>query len=267
MVAIQRELLSHQLEGLVKNLDYEDEFISGLHDLLNYYSDRVYHPGETGLVKHSIPTYRVPEPLIPMIARKLLTDVSLKTEDYQRLVDCIWEENWLETKLLAIELARVIYSRKPDILYAYFCEWNQEHLDRTVAQNLGTALLEPIIPVYSAEVLEYLDGWSFDDPRNNRNAFMMMRVLVDNPEFENLPGIYLIFTKMLRHLNTNVMPDAVRFLTSLIERSPVEAVYYLRQQSVVTTNDLFSNLVRKAANQSPSRYQVELQEILRERKK
>lgn len=266
MVAIQRELLSHQLEELIKSIQDEREFIKLLHELLGFYSDRVYHPGESGTVKYSVPSYRVPNPLIQMIARKLSTDLPIDNDRFHQLIDMIWKENWLETQLIAIELARAVYHNQPDVIYGYFCEWNTGHLDRIVAQRMGGAFLHQIIPDYSDDVLKLLEDWDVEDRVKNRNALITMKIMVEDHQFENFPGVFSIFSDILSSLDTKILPDATSFLHSLIQRSPVEVIYYLKQQSIVIENNLFNNLIRNASNELNEPYKTDILAILRERK-
>jgi hypothetical protein len=201
-----------------------------------------------------------------MIARKLSSDLKLADEHYHRLVDIIWDEQWLEMKLLAIDLARTVFKGNAEIQFEYFRSWNQERLDRIVAQNMGKAFLPATLDRHSDEILDMLSEWSTGEQKKPRNVLIMLKILVQSHRFENIPGTLAIFSSIMKSVNTKILPDATGYLKALLRRSPVETVYYLRQQSVVVQNELFNTLVRSLVEDAVPPFRNELLEILRDRK-
>ena len=85
-----------------------------LHHLLDFYADRARRPGQSGKPAPLIDAYKVHPPVLRHILQELIPLAAENPDAGLALCDALWEQPYLEFRLLASYAARAGYPRKPE---------------------------------------------------------------------------------------------------------------------------------------------------------
>ena len=102
MPAIQPARLKIQIAQLVEQFEMPAEFVKRLNDLLFFYADRTRIPGRGGRKYSLTPSYNVPKQVFRYLEKNLRPVVSAQNEQALNLSDVLWQDNWLESRVLAL---------------------------------------------------------------------------------------------------------------------------------------------------------------------
>ncbi len=104
MPAISPARLKHQAALLAEHFDDPPAFVRSLHHLLESYSNRVYRPGQAGELPPLLQTYRVQPPVLRQLLLAIAPLASKNPDAGLALCDALWEQPYLEFRLLAASL-------------------------------------------------------------------------------------------------------------------------------------------------------------------
>ena len=106
-------------------------FITELKNLLDYYSDRTRKPGEGGAKLNLLRAYHVPKQVTKQIENILKPKIILNPEASLKLADLLWNENWLECRILALTVLGWIPPDPPQMIIKRLETWSKEsEIDR-----------------------------------------------------------------------------------------------------------------------------------------
>jgi hypothetical protein len=77
MPAIHPARLKIQAAQLVERFSTPHSFVSRLHDLLDFYANRAYRPGQSGEPHPLLTAYNVPRPVLHQVERELIPRVDV----------------------------------------------------------------------------------------------------------------------------------------------------------------------------------------------
>ena len=265
MPAIHLARLKIQVTELLVYFNSPVNFIRELHILLEFYADRTRRSGRSGTPKPLLRSYNVPRQVI----RRIKSDsVQLIIENSQRalsLADHLWEDNWFESRLLAISILGLLPLEYHIQVGERLQQWGKNCREDGLLDQLldeGAASIQEDNPdEYQLLVEEWL---SASEISSHKLGLRALPALVLNPTFENLPVVFRLLAPLIRESTSVLETDLLRAVRALGKRSPNETAYFLRQNFIAPHKSGLAVITRRSLDVFPLELQKLLREVLRE---
>jgi hypothetical protein len=266
MPAVQLARLQQQIDALVWLFTNPAAFNTRLRDLFELYSDRVYRSGLAVPPTTLIQSYHVP----PLVMRQLKIGLSPSCRAHPNaalaLVDGLWVESMLEFRLLATALLGAIpveqAAEVAERLRRYAVPGEDQHLLEVLLTD-GGASLRLDLP---QQWIELVTRWNNDpDPRVQSIGLKAMKVTAQDERFHNLPPLFRLLSDQLQKGSAALQAELQETVLALLQRSPTETVYLLRQILPITTSPISLRLVRLVLPRVPDELQAGLRQALQQR--
>jgi hypothetical protein len=264
MPAIQPARMKIQVASLSEKTRQPEAFVRALHDLLDFYADRTYRPGQSGEPPPLLATYKPPAPVLRQIERETANFATSDPQAALVLIDALWAEPYIEFRLLAIILLGQIPPNPPEPVLERVQTWILSvPEDRLVdaIMNHGLSRLRKDFPTIYFQMIE---TWlKEEEVYSRRIGLRAIMSWLKDPKFENFPVIFQLLTPMIRLPPPSLRIDLVEVLHSLARRIPHETSYILRQNMSDDRPDT-AWIVRQVMGDFPSEIQNGLRAALRQ---
>lgn len=267
MPAIQPARLKSQVQETVEHLHDPAAFLCALHDLLNFYADRTRRFQRGDRAMSLIKNYRVPDQVLLHIERGLIPALAGDPERTFPLADTLWEDGWLETRLLAVTIVGQIAPDDPGPIADQIRHWSQVCKDPLVIKALSVRGLERLRRERRDFLLATLEDWlSSPDAETSlvRVALRAFIPLLEDERFENLPLVFRLLTPLARQIDFKTRPALAPVIGLLAQRSPQETSFFLRKLLTSADRSHVPGLIREILDQFPAHLQDSLRQSLRE---
>src|SRR5512141_543678 len=142
MPAIDLSRMRKQATRLAEFFFVPDEFIRHLHEMLDFYVNYTVRKPRAVAPAANLRTYRTPAVVVRQIEQEL-AGISARAENSEaalELADRLWDEEWLETRILAAYMLGSIPPREERLL-ARLTAWTHNLFDADLrAELLDTSL-------------------------------------------------------------------------------------------------------------------------------
>ena len=230
MPAIQLARLKIHVAGLVDLFDQPARFRRELHDVFNYYADRTYRPGQSGLLPPLLPNYHISIPVIRQIETDLLPLALANPSAALSLADELWGDTVLEPRMLAVYLFSQVPANPANPLVERLVRWARPEEDRqvlTVLLTQGTGRLQHEQPEVWAGLIK---NWlAASDSIIQSFGLRATLSMITDPGFENLPDIFRLISPLMQTVPPKLQSDLAGVIEASARRWPVETAYFLRQ--------------------------------------
>lgn len=265
MPAIDLARLKKQTAHLADIFDQPADFLREHREVLDYYVNRTLR--NQGVAPSSVlPTYRTPPVVLRQIETELGPVAAKKPIQALELADALWDEGWLETRLLAAFLLGRIPPQEERLL-ARLTAWTQQVRDPEVRAALLTTSLTRLRNETPDLFLILVKEWLH--PARQRlwtNGIQALIPLVNTPDFDNLPPVLDIVEPIIKAAPATLQFDLQELITALYKASPDETVFFLGQIVNKTKNPLPAVSLRRMSPELPDELQKSLREILRDKR-
>jgi len=266
MPAIDLARLKKQTAQLADLFDQPADFLREHREILDYYVNRTLR-SQSVAPSSVLPTYRTP----PVVLRQIETELSPVAENKPiqalELADALWDEGWLETRLLAAFLLGRIPPQEERLL-ARLTAWTQAVRDPEVRAALLTTSLSRLRNETPDLFLILVKEWMH--PARQRmwsNGIQALVPLIKAEEFDNLPPIFEIVDPIIKASPATIQFDLQELITALYNASPDETIFFLEQILKKTKSPLPAVSLRRMSPELPDGLNTSLRELLRGRKK
>jgi 3-methyladenine DNA glycosylase AlkD len=265
MPAIDIARLKKQTSHLADIFDQPSDFLREHREILEFYVNRTLR--SQGVAPSSVlPTYRTP----PVVLREIETTLGRIAEEQPlqalELADALWDEGWLETRLLAAFLLGRIPPQEERLL-ARLTAWTQQVRDPDVRAALLTTSLTRLRNETPDLFLILVKEWMH--PARQRmwsNGIQAIVPLVNNLNYHNLPPIFELVEPIVKSSPAALQFDMQELLIALYNASPDETVFFIAQILKKTKNPLPAVSLRRMSPNLPETLQNSLREILQNKK-
>ncbi len=265
MPAIDLARLRKQTAQLADIFDQPSAFLRELREVLEFYINRSLR--SPGVAPSSVlQTYRTPVVVLRQIEKELGSIAERQPIQALELADALWDEGWLETKLLAAFLLGRIPPQEERLL-ARLTAWTQAVRDSEVRAALLTTSLSRLRKETPDLFLVLVKEWLH--PARQRmwsNGVQALVPLISSPDFDNLPPIFEIVEPILKSSPATLQFDLQELIITLFEASPDETTYFLQQILKETKSPLPAVALRRMSPKLPPELQSSLREMLRRTK-
>jgi hypothetical protein len=263
MPAIDLARLKKQTAQLADLFGQPDEFLRVHRDILDFYVNRTLR-SQSVAPSSVLPTYRTPPVVLRQIENELGPVAAKQPIQALELADALWDEGWLETRLLAAYLLGRIPPQEERLL-ARLTAWTQAVRDPEVRAALLTTSLTRLRNETPDLFLVLVKEWLH--PARQRmwsNGIQALVPLITSPYFDNLPPIFETIEPVFKAAPAALQFDLQELITALYMASPSETTYFLQQILKGTRSNHPSVALRRMLPDLPQELQVSLREILRE---
>ena len=265
MPAIDLARLKKQTALLADVFDQPAVFLRELREVLEFYVNRTLR-SQSVAPSSVLPTYRTPVVVLRQIEKELGPLAERQPFQSLELADALWDEGWLETKLLAAFLLGRIPPQEERLL-ARLTAWTQAVRDPEVRAALLTTSLTRLRRETPDLFLVLAKEWLH--PARQRmwsNGIQALVPLISSPDFDNLPPIFEIVEPILKASPATLQYDLRELITVLYEASPDETTYFLQQILKKTKSPLPAISLRRMSSELPDELQASVREMLRQAK-
>src|SRR5512138_334248 len=265
MPAIDLARLKKQTARLADVFTQPAEFLLEHREILDHYVNRTLR---TQMVAPSsvLPTYRTPSVVLRHIENELGPVAERQPIQALELADALWDEGWLETKLLASFLLGRIPPQEERLL-ARLTAWTQAVRDPSVRAALLTTSLTRLRRETPELFLILVREWLH--PARQRmwsNGVQALVPLISSADFDNIPPILEIVEPIIKAAPAALQFDLQELIITLFEASPDETVYFLLQILKESRSPLPAAALRRMSPELPQELQSSLREMLRQTK-
>jgi hypothetical protein len=262
--AIQPARLKDQAVQLAEQFDRPPEFVRGLHSMLEFYADRVHHPGQAGKPKPLTEAYKVHPPVLRQILQELVPLAAQNTTHSLTLCDALWQQPFLEFRQLACMLLGQIPVENPEAVTQRLQAWITPELENDLVDALltnGLAYLRLGNP--QAIILMLQDWLERVDLFYQQLGLRALLPMINDPSFENLPTFFRIVHPLARSAPPVLRPDVLDVLAAFAHRSPQETAYFLRQTLALPDSPDTPWMIRQILKEFPPEIQERLRQEVR----
>lgn len=265
MPAIDLARLKKQTARLADLFDQPSAFLSELREVLDHYINRTLR--SQGVAPSSVlPTYRTPAVVLRQIEIELGPVAEKQPIQALELADALWDEGWLETRLLAAFLLGRIPPQEERLL-ARLTAWTQAVRDPNVRAALLTTSLTRLRKETPDLFLVLVKEWLH--PARQRmwsNGIQALVPLISSPDFDNLPPIFEVVEPLLKASPAALQSDIKELFVTLYQASPDETVFFIQQILKDTKNPLPAVTLRRMSPDLPQDFQASVRELLRKKR-
>lgn len=265
MPAIDLARLKKQTARLADLFDQPADFLREHREVLDHYVNRTLR--SQGVAPSSVlPTYRTPSVVLRHIENELGPIAEKRPINALELADALWDEGWLETRLLAAYLLGRIPPQEERLL-ARLTAWTQAVRDPSVRAALLTTSLTRLRKETPNLFLVLVKEWLH--PARQRmwsNGVQALVPLITSSDFDNLPPIFEIIEPILKASPATLQSDLKELLSALYEASPDETIYFIQQILKETKNSLTATALRRMAPELPNELALSIRETLRQKR-
>lgn len=265
MPAIDLARLKKQTARLADLFDQPSAFLREVREILEFYVNRSLR--SQGVAPSSVlPTYRTPTVVLRQMETELGPIAEKRPIPALELADALWDEGWLETRLLAAILLGRIPPQEERLL-ARLTAWTQAVRDPSVRAALLTTSLTRLRKETPDLFLVLVKEWLH--PARQRmwsNGVQALVPLISSPDFDNLPPIFEVVEPILKSSPATLQFDLQELIIALFEASPDETTYFIQQILKETKSRLPAVALRRMSPELPPELQASLREMLRRTK-
>jgi len=265
MPAIDLARLKKQTAQLADLFDQPPLFLREHREILDFYVNRSLR--SQGVAPSSVlPTYRTPTVVLRQIETELGPVVEKQPIQALELADALWDEGWLETRLLsAFILGRI--PPQEERLLARLTAWTQAVRDPSVRAALLTTSLTRLRRETPDLFLILVKEWLH--PARQRmwsNGIQALVPLISSEDFDNLPPIFEIVEPIIRAAPATLQFDLQELIIMLYQASPDETTYFIQQLLKSTKSPMLAVSLRRMLPEFPTELQSSLREMVYKKK-
>ncbi len=265
MPAIQPARLRQQTSLLAEYFDQPAAFVRSLYYLLDFYADRAHRSGQVGEPPPLLAAFNVKPPVLRQVLQDLSPLVPDQPEQALGLCDALWEQPYLEFRLLAASLLGQVSVQPADLVLTRVEAWVKTSQEERLIRALLTHGLAGLRREDPDRMIQLIEGWlDSPDVYYQQLGLRALAPVAADLEFENLPVLFRLIATLVREAPQPLRPDLLNLLAALAHRTPRETAYYLRQSLDATHSSATAWLIRQSLREFPADIQEGLRAVARE---
>lgn len=263
MPAIDLSRLRKQAARLDEFFFAPDEFIKHLHEMLEFYVNRTVRKVQANAPSLNLQSYHTPSVIIKQIEQELKRNAGDYPEAALELADRLWDEGYLETRLLAAFLLGCIPPQEEHLL-ARLTAWTLQMGDPGLREGLLNTSLARMRREAPDKFLELLTEWLH--PERTRLWSVGIQAVISaviDPSFVNLPPLLKIIEPVIMAAPSALQTEIQKLILALYKASPTETTYFLHQVLSNSDDPMTAITFRRISPSFPAALREELRIFLR----
>jgi len=265
MPAIDLARLKKQSAQLADLFDQPEAFLRALRDTLDFYVNRSLRAVDTVAPSSVLETYRTPSVIIKQIETDLAPLAAANPDQALDLADRLWDEGWLETRLVAASLLGRIPPQEQRLL-PRLTAWTMQVRDPSVRAALLTTSLVRLRRETPENFLLLVSEWlNPERPRLWANGIQALLPLIQDPDYHNLPPVFDILAYVIESAPGTLQSEFIDQFQALYNVSPTETTYFLRQILTNSRTSMTATTLRRISPSLPPGLAEALRDLVKSR--
>ena len=263
MPAVNPIKLRFQIEDLLSFFESPHKFHQKLQRLFSLYANRSLRHGELTQPKLSIPTYQLPPPVPRQLHQDILPLINKNMQAGLDLADALWQDAYYEIKQLAIFILGNANTDHAEPILTRLETWLDPKLDQKLKAELltkGTIALQSDFPTSWERLIQSL--LNHNDPKMSGLGIQGLQSGAKRPGFANFPAVFRLISPILQNPHNTQLRELENLVNTLIDISPTETAYFLRQTLSLSSSPETVRLVKKCLPNLPEDLRENLQNSL-----
>jgi len=253
MSSININKLRFQIAELLDHFSDPKHFCKSFYEIMDHYSQRSLRSGDESIAKTFMPTFNCPDQVIKQIIIGIQATIKLKPDQALKIVNELWQDQHLESRELAAKILGYLPIDFADQVMDRIILWATPNLDNAAMESLFNEATQLILKE-KPELLE--EGVSHLLDKKDREfqiiGLQALVSLVKNRDYDRIPFLFkLIKPFILKNVDEIVQLKTLTVLSALIERSPIETAYFLKQNLAHSERDLVVRIIRRLLPKFP----------------
>src|SRR5512140_169699 len=242
-----------------------DEFIEHRHEMLDFYVNYTVRKPPASAPGANLRSYRTPSVIVRQIEQELTVRAALpeNADAALELADRLWDQEWLQTRILAAFLLGSIPPREERLL-ARLTAWTQQLYDADLRAELLNTSLTRLRREAPDLFLELVAEWL--QPQRMSlwpNGIQAVIAAVSDSEFHNLPPLMKEIEPVVMSAPPKLQTDIEALILALYAASPTETAYFVRQVLMDSDDPVTAMTFRRISPSLPRELQEEIREFIR----
>jgi hypothetical protein len=266
MPAIDLARLRKQANRLVDFFFVPEDFLKILRETLEFYVNYSLRTKENIAPGSNLPTFRTPAVVVRQI-ENAIGPIARENPHYTlELADLLWDEGYLETRMLAAYLLGRL-PPKEERLLARLTAWTRQVRDPSVRSALLTTSLSRMRKETPDEFLILISEWMHPARQGLwPNGIQALLPLITDPEYENLPPIFALARPVIESAPGMLQTDLANLINALYQASPSETEFFLREIIEESKNQLTVITLRRILDLFHPELQSRLRNLVRQKR-
>jgi hypothetical protein len=263
MPAIDLARLKKQTAQLTDLFNRPEEFVRAVHGMLEFYVNRSLRAVDSVAPASVLETYRTPSVILRSIETELAPLAVENPDQALDLADHLWDEGWLEMRLLAASLLGRLPPREERLL-PRLTAWTMQVRDASVRSALLTTSLVRMRQETPDHFLVLVGEWL--NPERQRmwsNGIQALLPLIQDPSYHNLPPVFDLLTHVVEAAPGTLQSDLVDLFQSLMRASPTETIYFLRQVITNSPTPMTATTFRRISPSLPPKLAEAVRDLVK----
>jgi DNA alkylation repair enzyme len=265
MPAIDLARLRKQAARLVEFFFVPSEFVKNLHDMLDFYVNYSVRKPPVIAPGVNLQTYRTPTVVVKQIEQELtvLVDNGDNADAALDLADHLWDEEYLETRLLAAFVLGRIPPQGGRLL-ARLTAWTQQVYEADLRAELLDKSLARMRKEAPEKFLELIGEWlQAERPLLWPNGIQAVISALADPDFVNLPPLLQVIEPVVQAAPAKLQLEIEELILALYKASPTETSYFVRQVLMNSENPMTAITFRRISPSLPTELKEDVREFIR----
>lgn len=251
MPAIDLARLKKQSAQLADLFGRPDEFVRALHDMLDFYVNRTMRDEGAVAPSSVLETYRTPPAVLKQIENEIAPLAASRPHEALELADRLWDEGWLETRILAASMLGRIPPQE-DRLLARLTAWAGQVRDPSVRAILLTTSLARLRKETPERFLEFVGEWlNPERPRLWPHGIQALIPLIRDPDYSNLPPVFEVLEEVVAAAPAIIQSELIDLFDALYAESPVETIHFIEDILTESENPMTATTIRRISPSLP----------------
>lgn len=262
MPAIDLERLRKQASRLADFYFLPDEFMKHLREMLNSYVNHTLRTKENVAPGSNLKTYRTPAAVIAQIENELRAKAEDNAVFTLDLVDLLWSEESLETRLLASYLLGCIPPEEEDLL-PRITSWLAQTRDSQIRSEILSTSLSRMRKETPQQFLSSIRELLHPNRTHSwSNGIQALLPVIAETSYTNLPALFDMIEPVIIHAPPALQSDITELIIALYRASASETVFILKQILADPENTSTAITFRRISRDFPPSLQREIRDSL-----
>jgi hypothetical protein len=213
----------------------------------------------------NLPSYGTPSVVLRHLEQDFSGQASeaANADQTLELADELWDEGWLETRLLAAFLLGRMPPQEGRLI-ARLTAWTSQIQDPELRTKLLEASLMRMRKESPAMFLQLIGEWLLPERTQFwANAIQAAIAAIKDPDFINLPPLLGVIEPVAEAAPAQIQVDLEQLILALYKASPTETSYFVRHLLINSKNPMTAITFRRMSPSFPTELREEIREFVR----
>lgn len=236
-----------QMAELVEQFADPAGFVKEFLKILDLYSRRALKPGATSLPSSLLPAFNCHPQVMKLIRDAILPSVQEFPEQAISTAGALWEDDHLESRELAATILGNLPPAYAKHIETHIHNWAHPDVDNVSLDHLLEKSIHSLQINQPKVVEEMIISYvNHQDPAYQRIGLKMMEQLVRHTEFTQFPMLFKHLSRFISEDTDQLTQlETTAVVAALVDRSPVETTYFLRQLLFLTPGQNITRTIKR----------------------